>query len=195
MAQLGFRIPRFDSYFIRTVATRCEVLDPIDVACLTSWRNKFNKSFLTEFTATNDRTRRWLTDVVHTDDGRILFMIEDECQQQVGYMGLAYIDWNRSYVEADAIVSGGETPKGMMAAALRMLLRWATGPLGLTEVAVRVLSDNPALVFYEKLGFNEIKRIPLKRVITGDVVSWIEDETLKNPERYLVHHLWSDNEN
>jgi RimJ/RimL family protein N-acetyltransferase len=193
--QLGLKIPGYKGYFIRPVATRREFLDSADIACLTNWRNHHVNAFLTEFSATDERTARWLSDAVHTDDSRILFMIEDERLERVGYMGIAYIDWERSYVEADAIVSSGTTPKGMMSAALRTVLRWAMGQLGLKVVAVRVLSDNPALTFYQKLGFEETKRIPLKRVISNDLVSWIEDETLATPERYLVHHLWNDHEN
>lgn len=193
--QLGLRVAGFDGYFLRPVATRREHQDPADVACLTNWRNRHINAFLTEFSATDERTSRWLSEVVHTDDGRILFMIEDGQGERVGYMGIAYIDWERAYVEADAIVSSGGTPKGLMSAALRTILRWAKGQLGLKVVAVRVLSDNPALVFYRKLGFEETKRVPLKRVVSNDFVSWIEDETLATLERYLVHHLWNDHEN
>jgi RimJ/RimL family protein N-acetyltransferase len=194
-SQLGLKIPGYEGYFLRPVATRREHLDSADIACLTSWRNRYFNAFLTEFAATDERTSRWLSDVVHKDDSRILFMIEDMQWERVGYMGIAYIDWECSYVEADAIVSSGGTPKGMMSAALRTVLRWATGQLGLKVVAVRVLSDNPALAFYRKLGFEETKRVPLKRVVSDDFVSWVEDETLVTPERYLVHHLWNDHEN
>lgn len=193
--QLGLKIPGYEGYFLRPVATRREHLDTADIACLTNWRNRHVNAFLTEFVATDERTSRWLSDVVHTDDSRILFMIEDVRGERVGYMGIAYIDWECSYVEADAIVSSGATPKGMMSAAIRTMLWWATRQLGLKVVAVRVLSDNPALAFYRKLGFEETKRVPLKRVVSDDLVSWIEDETLATSERYLVHHLWNDHEN
>ena len=193
--QLGLKVPGFEGYFLRLVATRHGHLDPLDVACLTTWRNRYVNAFLTEFTANDERTSRWLSESVHADDGRILFMIETTQGERVGYMGIANIDWDSSYVEADAIVSSGDTPKGMMTAALRAILRWAKGQLGLKVVAVRVLSDNPALAFYRKLGFEETKRVPLKRVVSGDLVSWIEDGTLPSSERYLVHHLWNDHEN
>lgn len=188
--QLGLRIPGYESCFLRPIATRREHLDAIDIACLTKWRNRHVNAFLTEFNATDERTATWLTNSVHTDDSRILFMIEGMHGERLGYMGIAYIDWERLYVEADAIVSSGITPKGMMAAALRTVLGWAVGQLGLQEVAVRVLSDNPAIVFYKKIGFEETKRVPLKRIVADNSVSWIEDNTLTLSERYLVHHLW-----
>ena len=49
-----------------------------------------------------------------------------------------------------------------MTAALHTVLDWARGPLGLKELGVRVRSDNPALAFYEKAGFCEMQRVPLR---------------------------------
>jgi len=193
--QLGLKIAGFDNYFLRPISTRRDLLNPIDITCLTNWRNRHSKAFLTEFHATEERTAKWLYESVHSDDSRILFIIEDEQNQPVGYMGIAYIDWIKSYVEADAIVSGGDTPKGMMFSGLKTLMNWTKGQLGLETVAVRVLSDNPALSFYRKLGFMEIRRVPLRRLDSNGLVAWIEDSSLAVADRYLVHHLWAeDNE-
>lgn len=190
--QMGLRIPEFPGYFLRPVATKSELLDVRDIICLTEWRNRYVKAFLTEFPATEVQTAKWLSETVYADHSRMLFMIENEIGERVGYMGIAYIDWERSYVEADAIVRGGTTPRGLMSSALRTLLGWAKGQLGLLTVAVRVLSDNSALAFYKKLGFEETKRAPLRKVASSNLVSWIEDETLLVAERYLVYHLWND---
>lgn len=192
--QLGLKITGFEEYFLRPVPTNRQYLDSNDVECLTNWRNRHVKAFLSEFPATLEQTTRWLAETVNSDDSRILFMIENSQRERVGYMGIAYIDWEKSYVEADAIVSGGGTPKGMMSAALRTLLRWAKGQLGLGTVAVRVLSDNSALTFYRKLGFVETNRAPLRKNVSGNFVSWIEDNTLSSAERYLVYNLWNDHE-
>lgn len=190
--QLGLKIAGFDSYFLRPIPTRRDLLIAIDITCLTNWRNRHSKAFLTEFHATEERTSKWLYENVHSDDSRILFMIEDEHCRPVGYMGIAYIDWVKSYVEADAIVSGGETPKGIMFSGLKTLMNWAKGQLGLKTVAVRVLSDNPALSFYRELGFMETRRVPLRRVDFNGFVTWTEDSSLAVTDRYLVHHLWAD---
>lgn len=191
---LGLRVPGFDSCFLRPVACQAELLNAHDVARLTEWRNRYVRAFLTEFEASTARTARWLSQYVQSDDGRILFMIDDASGRPIGYMGIAYIDWDTSYVEADAIVSNGNTPRGLMSAALCTMLRWAQGQLGLRNVAVRVLSDNPALHFYSKLGFVEVKRVPLRRDVQPGMISWVEDPSLTEAERYLVHHVWSDDE-
>ena len=191
---LGLRIPGFDSFFLRPVSSQAEFINTHDVTCLTEWRNCHVRAFLTEFEANTQRTTLWLSQCVHFDEGRILFMIDDASGAPVGYMGIANIDWEASYVEADAIVSKGNTPRGLMSAALRTLLRWAKGQLGLCNVAVRVLSDNPALHFYSKLGFSEVKRVPLRCEVQPRMISWVEDPSLAKAERYLVHHFWNDDE-
>lgn len=175
---------------LRTVATQAARLDPNDVHCLTEWRNRFVTSFLTEFVATDAQTGRWLTDFVGPDDTKILFMADAPDGRTFGYLGLAFIDWNRGYGEADAIVRGGAAAPGVMSEALTTLLTWARFGLGLTELGVRVRSDNPALTFYRKLGFEECFRVPLRRTESSDKITWVEDPALDAAGRSLVHLRW-----
>lgn len=160
---------------LRPVASRADRLDPDDVRRLTQWRNRHVSAFLTEFEATEARTARWLAETVHQDEGKILFMVDDPEGRSFAYMGLACIDWRRSAGEADAIVRGEPAPPGAMAAALRTLLEWARGPLGLNDISVRVRSDNPRAVgFYERVGFREVCRRPLRRHQEGGTTRWVE---------------------
>ncbi len=173
---------------LRPVATRVGSLNAEDVRLLSEWRNRFVSAFLTEFEAHDERTTRWLTEGVGPDDSRILFMV-DECQsgQTVGYMGLAFIDWVKYSGEADAIVRGRDAAPGLMRRALLTLLSWAHHQLGLQTLGVRVRSDNPALGFYRKMGFEEIRRTPLRRAEQPGMIQWSEDESLPPGEPSLVH--------
>ncbi|HEX7859623.1 MAG TPA: GNAT family N-acetyltransferase [Verrucomicrobiae bacterium] len=173
---------------LRPVATTADRLNPADVACLSEWRNKFVSSFLNEFQATDRQTREWLVNTVGPDDTRILFMLDDLNSRTFGYMGIAFIDWEKSYVEADAIVRGGDAPPGTMAAALKALLSWARHDLGLHEIHVRVRSDNPAVGFYKKLGFREFKRVPLRKSADEkNKVTWVEDDSAASSAVQLVY--------
>ncbi|MEZ5541527.1 MAG: GNAT family N-acetyltransferase [Pseudomonadota bacterium] len=174
--------------YLRPVATRPDCLNHEDVELLTRWRNNHPRAFLTEFTATTDRTEKWLSNTVHHDSGRILFMVEDSTGDTIGYMGLAYIDWDRRYGEADAVVRGKPAPGGLMKQSLLTLLDWARHGLGLEEIGVRVLSDNPAIEFYKKCGFVETKRIALSSRRQDGEVSWYENSDNATPERSLVYH-------
>lgn len=176
--------------FLRPVATRKNLLNTEDIRVLTEWRNRFVQAFLTEFQATESRTARWLVEVVGPKEGKILFMVDDLNGRTFGYMGLDYIDWDRSYGEADSVVKGAEAPPGTMKHALQGLLAWAQGQLGLRELGVRVRSDNTALEFYRKVGFQEVCRVPLHPVEEPGMIRWIEDESLGTARVYLVHMLW-----
>lgn len=185
---LVLRVNGYPGYCLRPVAARPGRLDAVDVTCLTAWRNRHVKSFLTEFQATEARTARWLENSVHGNDSKVLFMVDGPDARPVGYMGLAYIDWDRGYGEADAIVRGEPAPRGLMSAALRVLLAWARSGLGLSTLGVRVLSDNDALVFYQRLGFKPIRQVPLLPRQDADGLSW-EETPGAAAERHLVHHV------
>ena len=173
---------------LRPVATREGRLNDEDVRLLTEWRNRFVQSFLTEFEADEARTAKWLVETVGPDDTRILFMVDDaRGRQTVGYMGLAFIDWEGGAGEADAIVRGGEAPRGLMKRAMGTMLDWARLQLGLGTLGVRVRSDNPALEFYRRFGFHERARVPLRRVEKEGMVQWLEDDSLAPGEPSLVH--------
>ena len=181
--------------WLRPVATDPARLDPADVGRLTAWRNRHVRSFLTEFEATPQRTADWLTRVVGPRDSKILFMVDEPDGRTVGYMGLDYIDWERRYGEADAIVRGEDAPRGLMRAALLTLLRWGRRSLGLERLDVRVLADNPAVEFYRKVGFVEHERIPLRRTEGPGGVAWVEDRAARDAERQLVCLTWKEHGN
>ena len=163
-----------------------------DIQCLTNWRNKYADAFLTEFTSTVEQTTKWLSDFVDKNDNKILFMIDDAFGNTFGYMGLDYIVWENSYGEADAIVRGENAPKGTMKECLSSLLSWAKQNLELNTIGVRVLSDNSAISFYEKIGFVEHQRVPLKKVNYQNKSVWEEDTNIINSSRNLVYFLLQD---
>jgi RimJ/RimL family protein N-acetyltransferase len=175
---------------LRPIATLADALDPEDVRLLTVWRNRHVKSFLTEFVATEERTAHWLCGPVHHNDGKLLWMVDTPEGERVGHVGLGFIDWNAGYGEADAIVSGGSSPPGLMKASLLTLMQWSRDTLGLKTLAVRVRSDNSALEFYKKVGFNEVRRVPIVASPAQDGVNWTEQLDAPSAEPALVHmHL------
>lgn len=176
--------------FLRPVATKRELLNATDVRVLTDWRNRFVHAFLTEFVATESRTAEWIVEVVGPNEGKILFMVDDQNGHTSGYMGLDYIDWDQAYGEADAVVRGADAAPGTMKCALETLLAWAQGQLGLSKLGVRVRSDNTALNFYREVGFQEIFRVPLRSVEEPGMIRWVEDPSVKATETYLVHMVW-----
>ncbi|MFZ6692472.1 GNAT family N-acetyltransferase [Undibacterium sp. SXout20W] len=176
--------------YLRVISTVEGKLDPVDLSLLSDWRNKYVKSFLTEFHSYPERTAKWLTNYVHQSDGKILFMLENLDGVRLGHIGLAFINWETGYGEADAIVSGGDSPRGLMKLALQTTLKWARNQLSLTTLGVRVRSDNTALDFYKKVGFEETKRVPLRFEKNGDDINWFEDENFLAFEASLVYMIY-----
>lgn len=177
---------------LRPVATIRERFNRQDITLLTQWRNKYVKSFLNEFHATDERTACWLSDIVGPDDTKILFMLDDLNGRTFGYMGIAYINWDQKSGEADAIVRGEDAPKGTMKEALPTLLAWGRGHLDLKTFDVRVRSDNPACEFYRKLNFVELKRVPLTKFTRHDGLQWVEYPDATSSPVSLVYMTLED---
>jgi len=132
-----------------------------DIELLTQWRNQNHGRFLTDFEATPERTFRWLTVTAGPDLTRILFMLDSSDGRPFGHVGLCEIDPTRQYAELDNIVRGEGGPPGAMRAAVMSLTDWARNSLGLDHLAVRVMADNPAVGFYERLGYRFVRDIPV----------------------------------
>ncbi|MCM3871757.1 MAG: GNAT family N-acetyltransferase [Pyrinomonadaceae bacterium] len=179
---------------LRPVATSAGRLNANDVRVLTEWRNRFVRSFLTQFEAAETSTETWLTEMVGPDPSRILFMLDDARGQTVGYLGLAFIDWEQYSGEADAIVRGAEVAPGVMAKAMFTLLDWAREQLELTRLSARVRSDNPALPFFLKIG-TEVRRVSLRSEEEPGMIRWVEDESLAPSEPALVYIVFPSKRN
>jgi RimJ/RimL family protein N-acetyltransferase len=172
---------------LRMVST----IDPLeeDVIRLTNWRNHNVHSFLTEFEATPQRTRNWLTQAVGNDLSRILFMVEEVGHLPLGYIGLAFIDYSAHSAEADSVVRGEPGHPGIMSTALRALIDWAYRMLEIKQVGVRVLADNPAVAFYQKFGFREVRQEVLELERSSGMTIWKPTSHIDNREntRRLIH--------
>ncbi len=187
---LGIPIGNPIKAFLRPVITVNADESSEDVYHLSVWRNKFVSAFLTEFEATPQQTAKWLREIISKDDSRILFMIDDVENNTFGYIGLAFIDWEKNSGEADSVVRGGVAIPGLMTEVMQTLLTWAQGQLGLETIGVRVRSDNPALSFYEKFGFQEIKRISLSKSETDNKIVWTEGEGNESTSSEMPHLVY-----
>lgn len=175
---------------LRPLPSRRDWIAADDVSRISEWRNRYVKHFLTEFHSHDERTLEWLTGFVGPSERKILFMVDLADGTTVGQIGLDFIDWDTGYGEADAIIRGGDAPKGLMRQALQTALSWADAQLGLSRLGVRVRSDNSALEFYRKVGFAEMKRVPLRRTEEGSMVRWIEDPAYSDAAASLVHMIY-----
>jgi len=185
-------------YGLHPVNCREGRIDRSVVQMLTSARNMHADSFLTKFVATPARTELWLSQYVAADPTRILFTVRDFISGEFyGYMGLAYGDPTGSRIEGDAIVRFSDSLlPGLMKAAFIRMVEWASQDIGISEVWVRVLADNPAVAFYEACGFERTREAPLyeNRGASGDLEELSEDPQVESwllSDRALVYMRYS----
>jgi len=185
-------LPVDDGLWLRPICSAVATRDDPDVGLLTDTRNRYPRSFITEFVATRDRTARWLREVVTANPGKLLFVLEDGTDA-IGYMGLDFVDWQENTGELDSVARSSPNRPGAMTKGAKTLIAWAREQLELDDIRVRVRSDNPALAFYRKLGFRELRRVPLRSSYDTELerVVWSEEPDLGEPELWLVHHRYA----
>ncbi len=111
------------------------------VSALTRWRNASMRFFLSQFTATEERTRQWLSHVVLPSDNRLLFELLDENGRPIGHAGVCNLTEREA--ELDNFIRGepgGDA--GLFVAAEVAMLKWLFGELKLEAVGLHVFSNN-----------------------------------------------------
>ena len=157
------------------------------IKLLTSWRNANSKWYPTVFEATEEGTKKWLRDQVINMDDRILFMVETLDGTPFGHMGLYRGEADNFIRGRQDILAGG------MTYALRTMLKWVFNDLNVDELFLSVFLDNKkAISFYERCGFKEVYKIPLKKTKEKNEIKWeeITENNHDKSERYFsVMHI------
>jgi len=161
-----------------------------DIQLLSDWRDNAQDSFPAQFKVTNEGTTRWLEKALLDVKDRILFWVLDKDQNKIGHVGLFRFDYPNKFCELDNIMRG--VPKnspGIIEASCAALIDFCKQDLKIQDIYLRVFSNNPrAISLYERLGFKETQRSPLRKVVENGVTKWID--VIKSPyekiERYFV---------
>jgi RimJ/RimL family protein N-acetyltransferase len=146
--------------------------EPIIVK-MNKWRNRAKIYFKSQFDATIERTKIWLSEVVVPSCDRILFMIYVD-GLPVGHFGLCNI--NSESAELDNAIRG-EFGGGsnLFEVVERALIEIAFNELAVKEVTAKVFSNNVlALRMHTDIGFAELARYPLKVVQSSCMREYIE---------------------
>jgi len=163
-----------------------------EVRLLAEWREANAEWFPTKFKVTKKGTRKWLEEQVIGAKDRILFWIQTLNGSLIGHLGLYRFDSKQHSCEIDNVVRGKQNiMPGIMTLASKALLNWSFSNLGLKTITLRVFSDNErAIALYERCGFKKVRDIPLKKVIKGDTIRWVEisNKPEKKVERYFSQY-------
>lgn len=142
---------------------------------LSNWRKKHEAWFMAQFPISIERTVTWFKNKVTGASDRVLFMVEID-GVYVGHVGLFRFNFANLTCEIDNIVRGEDNVMpGIMGDAIINLMNWGQATLGIKNYTLQTFSNNErALRLYNRLGFVEIKRIPLIYQTTAEGGEWIE---------------------
>lgn len=155
---------------------------------LAKWRKQHERWFPAQFKVTIEGTTLWFQHKVIEAPDRLLFMIKVQ-DEYIGHVGLFRFDLEKGTCEIDNIVRGEMKYHGIMGDAIINMMRWGVSNLNLENYSLQTTSDNErALKLYHRLGFSEIKRIPLKCVKKEGKVEWVEapKDYNQKTERYNI---------
>ena len=126
--------------------------------------------------------------VIETSD-RLLFMIQVN-NHYIGHVGLFRFHFGKKTCEIDNIVRGEGDCPGIMGEAIGQMMEWGRVHLGLGSYELQTFSDNQkSIKLYQRLGFSEIRRVPMQCVRQEDRTEWVEipGADLPRIERYNVY--------
>lgn len=152
------------------------------------WRKLHAWWYPKQFNVTIEGTKRWLEKGVMEAEDRLLFLITSH-GISIGHIGLYRFDYHAHSCELDNVLRGEDGPVGVMTYATQTLMEWAKKEFRLKKMTLRVFEDNnKAVALYERVGFKRVSRIPLRKIIGNDEVTWEEDENLigSHERVYLV---------
>tara|TARA_X000001036_G_C20503445_1_gene734869 strand:+ start:304 stop:960 length:657 start_codon:yes stop_codon:yes gene_type:complete len=157
---------------------------------LSKWRIENPTISTGTFQVTEERTKKWLTELVINRDDRIIFMIHGRNEEPLGHIGLSNVDFSNNSVELDSVLRGKKNIlKGLMSQCVNTLIKFALKELGFSEIDLSVLSDNNhAVNFYKKLNFKIIDKIPLLKTIKDNETKYEIAKDINNQkiEKYYL---------
>ncbi|SMC40583.1 Protein N-acetyltransferase, RimJ/RimL family [Oscillospiraceae bacterium] len=162
---------------------------PECAALLSKWRIENPSLSPAEFVVTEKRTTAWIEKAILNNPNRILFMIKDDNQRYVGHIGISNIDPTKGKARLDSVMRGETTTcKTIMRDSIETLVHWCSTNFGVTRIDLVVLSDNErAIRLYRNCGFVSDGILPLKKIQENGEINWIEDATIKKPEKSYLH--------
>lgn len=159
-----------------------------DVRLLSKWRKQSEWWFPAQFKVTAIGTKKWLQGRLLDTSDRFLFMIETPSGIPIGHIGLFRFNFSEKSCEIDNVIRGEPYVPGIMTYAVHAIIAWAKKELGVKEIYLQVFSDNKkAIKLYERCGFREVNRVPMKKVVEEDRTSWLEVSGNQKGERTNIY--------
>jgi RimJ/RimL family protein N-acetyltransferase len=138
---------------------------------LTDWRNQNSDCFLTTFTATPQRTKAWLANIVFKTHGQMLFLVYEN-EKLVGHVGFKNLSYDDGVL--DNAIKGAKTEEAkLFVFAHKAIAQWLFEVAKITRLFGYVLTDNvSAIMMNRQIGFVDWTRYPLLKEEKNGEVQW-----------------------
>ena len=138
----------------------CEKRIPL-MELIGRWRKENEEWYLSQFQVSAERTTEWFKHSVTEAEDRLLFLINVN-GDFIGHVGLYRFNFENLTCEIDNILRGEKVYPGVIGDSIKCLMEWGKKFLGLRGYSLKVRADNErALRLYDRLGFRQVRRIPL----------------------------------
>jgi len=145
---------------------------------LTDWRSRHMEKFLTQFTATPERTRGWMRNVLFKNKGQMLFLIYVG-ETVVGHYG--FKDLTADDVLLDNAMRGEQGGDArLLVYAGKAIVQWLFTVANVKKIRAEVLANNiPSIMMTTQIGFGNRTRHPIVTSIVNSETHWdlgVQDE-------------------
>lgn len=139
---------------------------------MTKWRNQYKAFFLSQFTATPDRTRQWLEKTVLANPSQLLFLIYHG-ETLIGQYGFKDLDGESAFLDNLLRGERGGHPM-LMKYAVSALAGWLFDAMQVKMVYGYTFANNAmALKLNRDAGFSCVEKYPLQKQVSGDEIKWV----------------------
>lgn len=151
---------------------------------MTLWRNSSMGSFLTQFTATENRTKEWLDNVILSSNDKLLFELLDDQSKPIGHAGITNL--NSKSAELDNFIRGEKGGNSMLFYYAELaILKWLFNEININEVLLHVFSNNWIPINnHLELGFSIVKKHKLTKLVKDDKTTYLVESNLGNPVKF-----------
>jgi perosamine synthetase len=146
---------------------------------LARWREENAHVYPTRFPVTIEGTESWLKDRLLDVPDRILFLIVDKTGYPIGHVGFASALNDQGLMELDNLLRGSlRGHREIVRFAIEALLDWAQNTIAPNGFYLRVLGSLKNVIkLNQRNGFVETERIPLRKKVSGEVMSLVPLES------------------
>ena len=145
--------------------------------------------FATDFTITEEKTKRWIKKDVLGNPEKIMFVIYVD-SEKIGIISTSQYDENTNTAILDTMMKEPTfNLPGLMTVVEKVYLRWMFDELNLSKITGFLFSDNKKMMnVNKKCGWVMIDVVPIQKISTKEYTRW-EKITSKsddmNVERYF----------